>query len=553
MASAPDGQGSCWDDVVDLLVSEGIDQVVGLPGDDLEAVSAFADSPITPRWVRDQRVAVGMAAGAALSTGRAAVCVVGRGPGAAAAVPWTMEAHSAGAPVLVISGGVPAGSEGRAAFQDAPLVELFAPVTKRAVRVTHADSTVPELVRSLAVATDAAPGPVFVELADGLGRGRRRRSTVMSVAPGPGEHAAAGLIRDAVRPVLLVGGGCAPSEGRLAQSLAERWDVPVFCSASGRGAVDERHPCFLGLGGLYARGQARAVIAEADLVIALGSRLEETVTMGWPEGLAVVQVTTEPAHLATHRPGVGVVASARRSLEAWLDDPSIVPAGGPAGAAGRRRRIVEARAEGERWAAEVSDSSRGPDGGVGIPGLLRALAARLPENSVVVHENGLADIWTYHFPVFTLPCGALDLCPSEQTTLGFGAVAALGASRAHPDRFVVSVVGDGALAGVVRDTRAFADPDARVLWIVLDNGGYGWLQFAGEPRWPGLFASDDDRMSCPPNAGGVEVRMAGAEEPVDQVVAEAVDHVRSRGSLILAVPVSLEDRPPAATDPPAGP
>lgn len=543
---------TCWEDVVEFVVSEGLEHVVGLPGDDLEAVAAFEGSPVVPHWVRDQRVAVGMAAGAALTGGRPTVCVVGRGPGAAAAVPWTLEAQSAGAPVLVISGGVPVGTEGGAPFQDAPLVELFKPVTKRSVRVTEPRSVIPELVRSSAIAMTGAPGPVFIELPDGLGSGGRPRSHFMSIVSSPTSAPVSDLMAKASRPVLLVGGGCSPAQAPLLESLAERWSAPIFCSASGRGVVNERHCNFLGLAGLYARGLSRKVLSEADLVISVGSRLEETVTMGWAEDLPVVQVTTEPAHLAVHRRGVGVVASASQTLEAWQRASSMGPVSEPAAEAARRDSMAAARAEGERWAQTAARAEASAGEVVAVARVMRALSGLLPEGSVVVHENGLADIWAYHFPVLVVPPGGMDLCPSEQTTLGFGVAAALGASMVHPDRMVVAIVGDGAMNAVAGDARAFGDSSRRVLWIVLDNGGFGWLQaFCGADR-EGLFASERERFSLPQRVGAVEVKPASRSEPIERDLARALHQVESGESLIFVVPVSLSDEPPAASDPPTG-
>lgn len=533
---------SCWDDVVNFLVHENVEHVFGLPGDDLEAVAAFERGSIRPRWVRDQRVAVGAAAGASLGSGRPAVCIVGRGPGAAAAVPWVLEAWEAGVPVLVISGGVPFGMEGRGVFQDAPLVDMFRPVTKRAVRIVNPDSTIPELTRSLSVAVTGAPGPVFVELSDGLQKGQRSPGGWMTITTDPRDSRVWDLISESRRLALVVGGGCSLVEGRLAQKLAEKWDIPLFCSASGRGMVDESHPLYLGLAGLYSRGDAEMVLSEAHAVVAVGTRLEETVTEGWPSNRPVIQVTTEPMHLAVHRPGVGVLNTARQALDSWLSDPELAPAGE---GIVRRRYIEAARAEGSIWAEkEVAQGEWAADG-ARIPALMSILAERLPEFSVVVHENGLADIWSYHFPVFRLPPNTIDICPSEQTTLGFGTAAAVGASRANPDRFVVSIGGDGALAAVAADRRALGDTRARVLWIVLDNGGHGWLQAAYGTSEEGIFATAAER-GCSRFTDVVSVRELRVSEPLADAVADAVAYVRRRSSMILIVPVSLEDRPPAA-------
>ncbi|WP_246555869.1 thiamine pyrophosphate-dependent enzyme [Streptomyces virginiae] len=108
--------------------------------------------------------------------------------------------------------------------------------------------------------------------------------------------------------------------------------------------------------------------------------------------------------------------------------------------------------------------------------VLSALAGAVPETRVLVQENGLQDMWSYFYPHWS--CGALggSVVPSEQTPLGFGAAAAVGVALAEPERPVVAVVGDGAFNLFRSELPTVADAGAAVLYVVLDNGGYGWLQ-----------------------------------------------------------------------------
>src|SRR5699024_11304015 len=78
--------------------------------------------------------------------------------------------------------------------------------------------------------------------------------------------------------------------------------------------------------------------------------------------------------------------------------------------------------------------------------LLTEVERTVPASRVLVQENGLQDMWSYFYPAYVCSERGGSIVPSEQTSLGFGAAAALGVKAAHPDRPVVALVGDGAFA-----------------------------------------------------------------------------------------------------------
>ncbi|OUE29671.1 Acetolactate synthase isozyme 1 large subunit [Clavibacter michiganensis] len=546
-----------WEIVARTVEASGVPLVVGLPGDDMAALAAFAGTSVRTLWARDQRHAVNVASGAALASGRPTVAVVGRGPGAAAAVPAMLEASSGSSGVLLISGGVPLGREESGAFQDAPQLALLRPVLRRAVRVTSADQLAGEVVRCLAVSGSRTPGPTYIEVPDDLPVADVATCLARvtgAVVPARDSPNVPELLLRAERPVILVGGGMARSESARITRLAERLSAAIFCTASGRGVVDESHELFCGLSGLYARGTARRLLADADVLLALGSRLEETALDGLDPALPVIQVNTEAEDLATRLPGLAIVGDADEVLRSWGARLCSSGADGADTSADRLRRraeVVASRAAEEAWAASLSDTPPHESGTVPIARLLSALSDALPDGCVLVHENGLADIWSYAHPVLRLPEGALDICPSEQTTLGFGVSAAVGASLAWPDRLVVAIVGDGAMDVAQIDAELLAAPGARVLWIVLDNGGYGWLhEMAGSAG--DAFASPARRGSGLRHPRGPAETRADPDRDIADTIADALASLQ-HGSRVLTVPVSLADLPPAVTDPPPHP
>ena len=293
--------------------------------------------------------------------------------------------------------------------------------------------------------------------------------------------------------------------------------------------MDETGDRFLGLAGLYLHPAARALVQDADVLLALGTRLEETATEHLPPGLPVVQVTLDPADFATHRPGVLVDAEVAVTARAWADRLIETVRPDPAWT----QRADAARAAGQDWARSVA-----PKGS--LPGVLAALAAHLPADAILCLENGQADMWTYLAPVFPLPPGAAVVTPSEQTTLGTGCAAALGAARTG--RPVVVVTGDGAFASVADELGAAAVRSLPILYVVLSDGAFGWLETQAVAAGVGPGTFTDHAFSVPARLPVTVVPDRGRAGELFARELAGLD----QGMRIVVVPCDADDRPPMA-------
>ncbi len=542
----------CWHAVVDFLTAVGADTVFGLPADDLTLLAALREGDPAGRSLRmvlcrDQRNAAFMATGYAIQSGRPGVCVVGKGPASTNVLTGVLEAARSAAPLLVLAAGTAVERRGSAAFQELEQLPLVAPLVKWAHRVDHPDRVRPALDRAWAVAVGGVPGPVYLELPDQLTTtpipaGRFPRTTVESTATyqPPADSDALAALRGARRPVLLAGGGSRHrnAEGIL-ERLAERLGAAMFCTASGRGTLDEANGRFLGLSGLYLPAAAAPLWEQADLVVALGSRLEETATFGWSLP-RVVQVNLAPEEFSVEFDGPRVLADAGQAAAAWcaaLADH--VPD------AGWQRRLAETRTAIDAAAKEALAGTSA------IAHLLATMDGLLPPDRIVVQENGLQDMWSYVFP--HLPCRAPAGCvvPSEQTSLGFGVAAAAGVALAAPRRQVVAFVGDGAFTLAGADLETLASEKIGVLYVVLCNGGYGWLQSQLDQRGLAgdrfVFAHGGLPLLRP---SGPRVSHAVLERPdqAEEALRQALEACAEGRPAVLFVPVDLADAPPGLSD-----
>ncbi|GAA3225432.1 thiamine pyrophosphate-binding protein [Nonomuraea helvata] len=557
---------SAWHAAMDFAVAHGVDTVFGLPDDDLVPLRALEGTELRMVLCRDQRAAAFMAAGHALAAGRTALCVIGKGPAAANVVGGLLEARCSGAPMVVLASGTGARTRGSGAFQELDQLAMIAPVVKWAHRVDHPDRVVPAIERAFLVAANGAPGPVYLELpADLLDvevvRDRPWHQP-RAQHPQPDTEALAGslvALRAARRPVILVGGGMRHRNGGgEVERLAERLGAPIFATASGRGAVDETHPLFCGLAGLYAAEEMLPLWAETDLVVALGSRLEETAVyrpgFSAPD-VPVLQVNLEPVDISHERPGHVVIGDGLAAVRSWLTDlperaarPELLeraelPA--PTNEWSERAQAAN-RAAAERVATERQRVAELP--GIHIADLLRVLDEVLPERRVLVQENGLQDMWSYFYPHWRVPAAADSIVPSEQTSLGFGAIAAAGVKLAVPGSAVVAFVGDGAFGKLGADLEVLVEQELGVLFVVLDNGGYGWLQAQLDKAGPSRYRFAGSPHGTGADRPGVHHAVVDDKTRLDKELRQAAAACAAGRVAVVEIPVRLDDVPADLTE-----
>lgn len=523
---------TAWTEAVRVLKRAGVERVFGLPDDDMQAARALESHGIDILWCSSQRTAVHMATGSALATGKVAVCVLGRGPAVAAAVPGMLEALSSSAPVVVLASGTATQRLAARAFQDAPLVSMAQPVSKWAVRVPTINDVQATVTAAIARALSGARGPVFVEIPDGLGS-----LTVPSADP-PARGAASALtsvIRSSSRTLLLLGGG-ARSAGCTAAyvALAESIDAAVLTTASGRGSFPESHHRYLGLSGLYMMQPTAELIATADLVIVLGSRLEETAVLGLPADVPWVQINISVEDVDFSRGGFYLdipLQSLPEITTQWETD-------------------VEANAS--DWSEELASlqaslrQSGSSAAGSRCAETLAELARRMPNEAVVVQENGLHDIWSYLVPFFPLAEGAAVVVPSEQTTLGFGVAAAAGIA-ADTGKLVVCVAGDGAFDSFMPDLSFLSRHALSLIYVIFDDGGFGWLDRQARQEGAHVrFVEAEGSALARVETGSDRVfcRTVNRTDDIAAAISFAFERARQRKVTVLRVISTADDIPP---------
>ena len=491
------GERTGWQMVVSVLKAEGIKYVFGLPGSPTCLYDALYDEPeIRPILVRHEVAGGFMAMAYALLTREPAVCFASPGPGIANLVPAMLESLATCAPVIAPCTGISGHKVGKGAFQETDQIGIMKPVTKWAVRVPYPERVPWAMRRAFSLATNGQPGPVFVEIPFEVGNARAEMPAyipaerhIRSAGDPARVREVAALLVQARRPLIVAGGGLRASGAHAElRELAELLGMPVMTTPSGRGSISEDHPLAIGQVGLYRTRLGMQAFEEADLLITVGSRNEEFQTGAWrifPPGAKYVQIDIEPFEIGRNwTPDAAIVGDAKLVLGQLLDLL-------------RENRRLEWEERGGEYAeskhayqAQVAAEGRCDDLPLKTKRVLYELNQVFGRDTVLVHENGSQDLWSYYSPYYTV----LDLdsvvAPGEQTCMGMGVAGAIGAKLALPDKKVVCVTGDGAFQMQYQELPTAVQHGAPVTWVVLDNRSLGWIKF-GQKRLGERYISVD--------------------------------------------------------------
>ena len=483
---------------------------------------ATAAGALPPKVIttRHEAAAANMAEAAGKLTGRAAVCLVTRGPGASHASIALHTAYQDGTPLILVVGQVQRNLLGRDAFQEMDYERVFGSSAKSVLTIDDADR-IPDLVaQAMQVAHCGRPGPVVLVVPEDVQYDVTRAP--VQLAPEPTTPALTPADRDALlqrlaaarRPVLIVGGpGWSQRVGEDLTAFAERNAIPIAAAFRWQDAVDNASPSYVGYLGLGGNPELRArVAADADLIVALGPRLDDPTTNGYrldAAGGRTVLVSQAPGDLGrppAPAPALAIHASlptvAAALRDAKLPEPPVLPeppkTPGPAEAAGRAEAAGSTEAPGrdeahgpasrDDWRAELRAAQEqfGRPSGDGLKLNTAVVVAHLrevlPPDAIVTNGAGNYAIWLQRF--FEFRQFGTELAP-RNGAMGYGVPAGLAAAALHPDRTVVTLAGDGCFLMSGNELATAVQFGLNVTVIVVNNGMLGTIRMHQERTFPG--------------------------------------------------------------------
>lgn len=479
--------------LVDQLAINNVRRVFLVPGESyLAALDALHDraDEIETVVCRQEGGAAFMAEAHAKLTGEVGVCFVTRGPGACNAAIGVHTAMQDSTPMILLIGQVDRGARHREAFQEIDVDRLFGWTTKWAVEINDA-RRLPELMaRAFQVATSGRPGPVAISLPEDM------LQDMVAVADAPPALAlspvpqAADLTRmaemivTAERPIMIVGGGDWTLDGVEAiRRFAVAFDLPTACSFRRQDVIDNALPVYAGELGTSVDQRLIARIREADLVIAVGTRLSEIATQGY----TLIDVPVPQAPLIHVHPDLGELGRIYRpalAINAGCDAFARAAAALPAPLCRWSDWTRAVRAD--YVASLAPGSSPGP---LDMNAVMAVLKEKLPADTVMANDAGnfsgwLQRYWPYrHFKSQLAPCNG---------AMGYAVPAAVGAAiECAGRRQVVGFVGDGGFMMTAQELATAIRHGAAPLIVVVDNGAYGTIRMHQEKHYPGRVVATD--------------------------------------------------------------
>ena len=470
-----------------------------------EALAGAQDALPTFRAHNEQAMAhAAIAFAKAARRRRMMACTTSIGPGATNMVTAAAVAHVNRLPVLLLPGDVFASRrpdpvlQQVESFSDATTSanDCFRPVSRYFDRITRPEQLLDSLPRAMTVLTDPALcGPVTLALCQDVQAEafdypaaffeprcwRARRSP-----PDPAELAAAAdALRAARKPLIVAGGGVLYSDASEAlDRFATRLGIPVAETQAGKSSLPADHLLNLGAVGVTGTGAANAMAEEADVVLAVGTRLADFTTGSWTllaPSARIVALNVQPLD-ASKRAAVPLVADARAGLEAL--GAAMQGHRAPGSWTERVGKLRDAwRAEAEA-ATAPSNAARPSD--AQVIGAVQRAAGR---DAIVVCAAGglpgeLHKLWRADRP------GSYHL-EYGYSCMGYEIAGGLGVKMARPESDVIVMVGDGSYLMMNSEIATSVAMGVKLTIVLLDNRGFGCInrlqQSTGSPRFNNLL------------------------------------------------------------------
>jgi acetolactate synthase-1/2/3 large subunit len=470
--------------LADALVAQGIDHVFAVPGESyLDVLDGLYEVRQKLKLVtcRFEAGAVHMAEAFGKLKGRPAAAMVTRGPGACHGAIGVHVAMQDSTPLLLFVGQIPHEDADRDAFQEVDYRRMFGPLAKWVTQIDQA-KRIPEIVaHAMDVAVSGRPGPVVIALSEEMQKDIVEvpdlpRATVSPPCPDPAALAQLRtMLGRARRPLAVLGGSCWTEAGRAAiRDFLRGNDIPVTVGFRRHALYDGTLDNFAGDLGVGADPGLVGKAKEADLILAIGSRLGDAVTQGYSlldmaGGVPIIQVHPDGSEIGrVFRPALGITSDLNAFAHA-------VAALEPVHAdwAGWTEDLRSLR--------EAQRAVPNYQGTLNLGTAMRELESLLDRDALITTDAGNFALWATRFINFR--DGQRYIGPTNGA-MGYSVPAAIGAKIAHPDRMVVSLVGDGGFLMTGQEIATAFHHGVAPIVLVFNNQMYGTIRMHQERAYP---------------------------------------------------------------------
>jgi acetolactate synthase I/II/III large subunit len=522
--------------LVAALRMHGVDRVFCVPGESyLEVLDALHDEPAIELVVaKHEGAAACMAEADGKLTGRPGICMVTRGPGATHASVGIHIAQQDSTPMILFVGQIARDHRGRESFQEVDYGKMFGSLAKLVIEVDNADRMPELLARAFSTAVSGRPGPVVISLPEDMLTELTTRQPCQAaalVAPSASANTIGDIeeaLRGAKRPLVIVGGSLWNPAGCAAlQRFVGEWALPVACSFRRQDVLDNRNAQYVGHMSLGMSPALKRMVEEADLILALGTRLGDVMTDGYSL-LPPPTLRQQLIHVHPDAFEIGRVYQATLALQA---DPNSV-------AEALSGRLAPNTVDWREWAQHgrqayeafsSGTNSPAPVEGVDLTAAMLHLSEVLPDDAVISNGAGNYSVWLHRFYRYRSPRTELaTTCGS----MGYGLPAAIAAAMRDRQRTVVCVAGDGCFMMYPQELATAVEHGVSIIVLVVNNGIYGTIRMHQERDYPGRVSGT--RLQGPDYVALARAFGARAEQVCSAAeFAPALARARSQPGVVL--------------------
>lgn len=461
--------------ILACLIKENVSTVFGYPGGAIMPLyDALYDAPIHHILTVHEQNAAHAADGYARASGKVGVCISTSGPGATNLITGLATAYLDSIPIVAITGQVATPLLGRDSFQEIDITGLSMPITKHNFLVRNIADLAKTVHRAFAIARSGRPGPVLIDVPRDVLTGMAEYTddiqpyTLPPVYP-PSDpsaiQAAVDTLLEARRPAILVGGGVKIARAQEAvRRFAAKHQLPIITTLMGLDALPHDH-LNLGLTGMHGSQAANKTAAQADVLLAIGTRFSDRTTSN-PEMYSIkktiIHLDIDPSEMGknvdTHIPVSGDIIESLRAID--------------------ERLLCLPEQETGWWTLNLTDEPH--EEGLSPHWIMETISKGKRPATTWVADVGQNQMWAAQY--LRLQPGDRWLTSGGLGTMGYAVPAALGAKASDPARPLIAIVGDGGFKMTGMELLTAVHEHLPYTVIVLKNNVLGMVR-----QWQTLF------------------------------------------------------------------
>ncbi|MBS7654246.1 thiamine pyrophosphate-binding protein [Candidatus Bathyarchaeota archaeon] len=493
--------------IIKFLEKLNVNFIFGIPGSQTcPLYDSLYSSSIRHILVRHEQSASYMADAYAKFTGKPGVCDGTGGPGATNLLTGVATAWTDSSPVIVFTGQQPMDYLGRGAFQELDHVALFSPITKWSTRLIKPDKAIETLREAFKTATWGRPGPAHIDLPYDVQNQpteysdevlSKEASRILSPPKSCGDpkaiDLALGFLVKSSKPIIIAGGGVHYSSRACGElmNLAEYLEIPVAMTFNGRGSFPEDHPLSVGRIGIHAPYFNDRILAEADLILAVGCRFAALSTRWWtninPNAL-LIHVDVDPRVIGRNYPvELGIVGDAGKILAVMIEKARSLQ---DLGKSLRREWIKFIEFMKEDWrGSELYRKTFSEETPLKPQRVCAEIRKSCDRKTVFTLDAGNNKLWASTFleiyePYTWIQSGCFG-------PMGYALPAAIACKLAisKEDRYVVAICGDGGFYMSMHELSTAVQEETPVLVCVFNDGALGTIKHHQKSIYDGRLIS----------------------------------------------------------------